>query len=319
MIRPMQAVRWLGPFAAGLLVACVDAMPSDLPARPAAGPATEPMNTDSTEAPMPTEALDAFLQQSTDPPGLAKASLSLARSPLSGDHALLLRYLGTRGFLDRLDPPEAAQGVPEHLRVRRVLLVLAENPAPTASEGIVALTQDPLYDDDLRAIALIAATAKVRPAPAELVAFWRKWSDPEEGFPADTVAAMVENGSQPALDEVERMLLSPQFDDEEKLDWMRTSVLTHRDRAALIDSCGRLLAGPLPDGLKPELVDVLFDYRPADWFRPSVSYQPPAISGYTPEARDAAGRVARFALEQMDLSDERRAAVQRFVAELDQR
>jgi len=157
---------------------------------------------------------------------------------------------------------------------------------------------------------LLEATASVRPAPPELVAFWERYCHPDDGFSGITIMVLIENGSAPALALFERKVADPGREEAEKIAWMRTDVLTHRNEPPLLETCARLLAGPLSKRLKSELVDVLFDYRPGEWFRPgSRDYTPPPASSYSPEARRVLDGIARYALTQLELSERQRAAV----------
>ncbi|MEJ7712145.1 MAG: hypothetical protein WKF84_20365 [Pyrinomonadaceae bacterium] len=56
---------------------------------------------------------------------------------------------------------------------------------------------------------------------------------------------------------------------------MRTRILTHRNDLPLLQSCQPVLTDILPIHLRPYLVEALFDYRPAEWYRPATAVNPP--------------------------------------------
>ncbi len=123
-----------------------------------------------------------------------------ARSTEPADHERLQKYLGSKEFLDRLDSKvdyENAAGV--RLRVSRLVEALGRNPAPSARKVFAAVAVDKGFlAEDERIIALIQASAYVRPALPELVKFWDDHCQPDDGFTPTTVTALVDNGSVPA-------------------------------------------------------------------------------------------------------------------------
>src|SRR5207248_2448101 len=81
------------------------------------------------------------------------------------------------------------------LNVTKVLDTLARNAAPSAQAAFLALTVDPVFlAHDERIIALIVASAAVRPAPPSLVRFWDRHSRPNDGFTPTTISTFVANG-----------------------------------------------------------------------------------------------------------------------------
>ena len=259
---------------------------------------------------MTTRDLSQILATSQDTKLLVGAAAQLAASAERDDHELLLRWLPTESFLSRVHTADDYNGPRLRLRLRRALEALRDNRSPVAHESILRLVRSETFTAvGSRVEMLLEATVSVRPAPPDLVAFWDTYSQPEDGFTPITIMVLVDNGSAPALALFERKVGDRAHDDAEKIAWMRADVLTHRNAAPLLESCERLLAGPLPKHLKSGLVDVLFDYRPAEWFRPGSSYAPPPVSSYSPEARTVLGRIARHALAQIELTDRQRAAI----------
>lgn len=252
------------------------------------------------------------LSTSKDPKALTRAAAQLSRSSQASDHEALLKALNSEKFLFQLNAEEEYAGDPHRLRIRRILEVLEENSAPVAWDTILKLTKSQVFIREAgRVDLLIQITAIIRPAPPELVAFWDRHSQPEDVFTPLTITALVENGSEPALELFERKMLDPGHETEEKIIYFRSDVLTHRNSEAVIQSCERLLKGHLQEALKPELIDVLFDYKPAEWYTPSDFYNPPPLSSYSKAAREELRKLGRYLLQNLELMETRKDAVRR--------
>lgn len=301
--------------AAVLLLACAGCAPA------APDPVRQPPAEKGTQEVRETAMNDSptqVLQRSKEPKELQTAALALARSKRPEDHEALLGFLRRTEFLLRLDTPEDyADAAAKRLRISRVLEALATNEAPSARQVIVELAQDSNFlSEEARVDQLIRASAYVRPAPPALVTFWDKYSQPDDGFSNLTVEALVENGGEPALRLFEKKMADTRHGRDEKIAWLRTEVLPHRDDPPLLNACERLLAGALPQDLRPHLVEVLFDYRPDEWYRPASVSTPPDRSKASAEAREALRRIGELALRTVRLSDEQRAAVKKTLAEV---
>lgn len=246
-----------------------------------------------------------------------RAALAAARSDDPGRHAALLAELQSQSVLDRLDSAaEYRMASKFRLHVAQVAEALAQNAAPGAQRTFLALTDSPLFlAHDERAIALIRASRQVRPAPPELVAFWDRHSQPDDGFVPTVITALVANGSEPALALLERKMADPSHEDDEKVSWMRTDMLTHRNDPALLRACERMLAGKLSEPLRPFLVDALFDYRPDEWFKPVDNYSAPLLESASREALELLTKIAAQVLQTVSLTETQRAAVERRRAE----
>lgn len=246
-----------------------------------------------------------------------RAALAAARSDDPGQHAILLAKLQSESALDQLDSEaEYRMASRFRLHVAQVAEALATNAAPSAQRTFIALTDSPIFlAHDERVIALIRASEHVRPAPPELVAFWDRYSQPDDGFAPTVITALVANSSEPALALLERKMEDPSHEDDEKVSWMRTDMLTHRNDAALLRACERMLAGKLSELLRPFLVDALFDYRPGEWFRPVDSFSPPVLKSASREALQVLSKLAAQVLQTVSLTETQRAAVERRRAE----
>lgn len=260
------------------------------------------------------------LQTSKDSRALQAAALTLARSTQPKDHDALLDYLRRTEFLNRLDSAEDYRAAAsKRLRISRVVEALGMNDAPSTRQAIVALTRDTNFlRDDNRVLALIRASAKVRPAPPQLGAFWDHYCQPDDGFSHVTVSVLVENGSEHALEVLEKKMTDHRFEDGDKIAWMRTDVLPHRNDLLLLKSCERMLTGGLSQKLRPSLVEVLFDYQPQEWYTPASIYDPPDRRQASAEAKEVMRRIAQLALKTIHLTERQKQAVEKVLEELGQ-
>jgi hypothetical protein len=258
------------------------------------------------------------LQASHNPQELQTAALTLARSDNSSDHDLLRESLGSAGFLGRLDSPGDYQASPrKRLRISRVLEGLSTNTAPSAYRVLAYLTHDRTFlMEDERIVALIEASARLRPPPPEFIAFWDRYSQPDDGFTPVTITALVDNGTEPALQLFEKKMADPGHEDDVKIAWMHSRILPHRNDLLLLETCERLLKGGLPERLRPDLVESLCDYRPGEWFRPATAVNPPDRSLASPAARAELRKICLFARDSLPLSPTQKSAVERTLLEL---
>ena len=257
------------------------------------------------------------LQAGTNDPDAVSDAFAWARSPLASDHARLQHELEGQEFYSRLDSTNLWRGPRKPGALFHILQTLSTNQVSTARQVLLTLTRDDGFNRDPdRTDALILACASVRPAPPELVAFWDNHCRPDDGFTPLTIAALVENASDPALALFESKMLSDSFSEEDKTDWMRSSVLTHRDTPPLLRSCEKLLHGSLSPKLRPALVQVLFDYRPAEWFPPDNVISPPDRAHASPEARALLRNIGAWALQNLALTAVDQAAIRRTLAGL---
>lgn len=234
-----------------------------------------------------------------------------ARSDEASRNAAVVRRLQTPDVLDTLDTAEEYLNAGRfRLRVAQVTEALARNPAPTAIEAFLALTtSDVFLAHDQRVLALIRSSVFIRPAPDALVSFWHARSQPEDAFTPTTINVLITNGSAPAISLFERKMADRSHDDDSKTGWLRSDVLVHRNDLLLLQACGRLLPDKLSEYLQRELVDVLFDYRPIEWYPPSASFSPPPLAIASREALDQLIKNAIVALTMVELSDQQRGVV----------
>ena len=157
-----------------------------------------------------TEELATVLKTSDDPKKLLGVATQLASGDKRSDHELLLKHLRSQDFLYRINTKEEYAGARENLRVRRVLDALENNNAQSARDTLLELTANPVFNaDGSRTELLIEASVVLRPAPPELVDYWDRYCQPDDGFTPLSVVAMLENGSAPALELFEKKMLDP--------------------------------------------------------------------------------------------------------------
>jgi hypothetical protein len=256
------------------------------------------------------------LEQSSDPQLLMKTALEFALSPSPADHNLLLRYLESDQFLNRLDSAEDYQGPPKQLRLARILMALMTNPAPSSKEVLVSLTQEPRFTDfEPRQDLLIRATVSVRPAPMELARFWNEHSQPDSPYLHLTIFVLADNGSPNALALLERKMADPNLEDEDKVSWMRDPILRHRNEPPMLQMCGRLLSAGLPAEIRPQLVEALVDYR-LEWYLSCEPPQPPPRQAMSDEAKTLLRAICNYALQKVPLDPRQKAMVEATLREI---
>lgn len=263
----------------------------------------------------------AVLDASDDPKTLQGAALTLARSGKPGDHGELARRLALESFLLRLDTAKAYEGLPDSLRLRRVLEGLRTNETPSAGEALVALTRAPVFRDESgREELLIRALDSVRPSPPEAIAYWDDHSQPDDGVTLKTIEALLNNGSPPALALFERKVLDPAHPLEDKTAWFRGYVLLHRNDVPLLETCESLIRNAsLDEDVRRSLAEALFDYRPAEWFRPATFVNPPPRSALDFEGRAVLRRLGEWLLASKLPSETQRKVIEGVLEEIRER
>jgi len=249
------------------------------------------------------EDISSILDNSNNPKQLTQAAVTLARSNSSTDRAQVLARLHSSEFLLRMDSAEAYRGDPKRLNLWRVLDELARGKPETGHATLIELTRDASFiSQPARVYLLIPACAAIRPAPPAVVKFWDAHCLPEDGFCNVTVDAIVENGSPPAIALLAAKLRDGRFEEEDRINWMRSSILTHRNDAPLLAACEELLKHGLSDSLRLALAEALFDFKPEEWFRPATVLNPPPRAAIGPEARATLDRIGEFVLANLKLS-----------------
>lgn len=252
----------------------------------------------------------AILESSRDRREIKDAAISLAGSERPEDHAVLGRYLGSGEFLGRIDDPEDYRGSYRDLRLSRVMDVLTENRLPSTDGVFLGLIDAPGFQENvLRMQLLVAALSVVKPSPPEAVRYWDEMSRPGSPLASDVVEALCANGSEPALDLLERKFADPGHESRRKVFWMRSMILPRRNDEVMLAFCERMLWGSLPADLRPSLVEALFDYQPDEWFRGDDPPKPPPLAGASRKSRDLLRSNGERALTSLPLSETQKRPV----------
>jgi|WetSurMetagenome_2_1015567.scaffolds.fasta_scaffold08391_5 hypothetical protein len=244
------------------------------------------------------------LLSSKDSDELFKAAARLVLSTDPEDHQALLRYLSQGWFLGRLDSPQDYRNNASFLRVARILRALKESSQPSARQVLVGLTQAPEFvESGNRADFLIKAVVIFRPPPPPVLKFWDNHCQPEDGFMHLTMNALVENGTEPAIALLQKKFAQQGFEDDERLWWMRTCILTHRNDLPLLRGCLQMLSQGLSEHLRPSLVEALFDFRSFEWHGPDGGYTPPLLDNASLEVRSELVKIGEYALSHVQLPE----------------
>ncbi len=272
-----------------------------------------------TDTDMVTEPQE-IARTSKEPREVMHAALTMARGARADQHQALKKLLPTEDLLYRLDTHEDYDDVGGKLRIGAVLEALSENPSPTAREVIFSLTQSPVFiDDTRRARLLIEACIPYRPSPPEVIKFWNNHCRPLDGYCDISIDAMIQNGSEPALELFEKKMLDPQHEDKYKIEWLRNPVFVHRNEAPLLAVCERLLERPLPEPLQVPLVEALFDYQPDTWYMQDYIQEEPPRGKATEEALKILQSIGEYALKKVELPDQLKEQVETVLEEISEK
>jgi hypothetical protein len=80
-----------------------------------------------------------------------------------------------------------------------------------------------------------------------------------------------------------------------------------------------MLKGSLSGALKRSLVEVIFDYRPGEWYRPASVYAAPDRRQASPEVLAKLRAIGEYARASLQLTKTQRAAVDATLADIDKR
>lgn len=255
-----------------------------------------------------------ILWTSNDGKELMRAAQALAVSELAADRVDLLEALRSEDFLGRLDDREAYAGSASDLRLRKVLDALVEELDASRVAVLIGLTTDEVFLDDMsRVELLIEACAALRPSPPEVVDFWLRFSRDEECHFGSVVRAVLENGSEPALEVFRKNLLDPGHDVEDRCAFLYESVVPRRQDVELLRVCRSILESRSDDAIDVPLVEVLFDYRREVWYLPHGAPMPPRRELLSEEAKQELLAIGAFAREQLQLTERLRSRIDAFI------
>jgi len=213
---------------------------------------------------------------STETKALYSEAIAIARGSNQTELSALKQKLGDGAFLAKLDNDEAYRGKMERLRVAGILQALSENKAPPARVVLTSLITNQVFlSHRSRVVLLIRALEPIRPATPEVVGFWDKHCQPDDGYSNVTMDTVIKNGTAPALVLFEKNIPNAAHPQEDRYSWLVIYVLQRRNDLPLLQSCDRVLMGRLDQEHKTLLADVLLDYKPDDWFRACGWVKPP--------------------------------------------
>lgn len=245
------------------------------------------------------------------------AALEDASSDDAARHRRLLARLTNRDDLDDLDSrADHADVVRRILHVDRVVDVLADNMVASARGVFIALLSNSVFlANEDRLNGLICASAKVRPAPAALVAFWDRHSRPQDWTTPSVIGTLIDNGSPGALRLFTRKLLDSRHENDPKTGWIRSDIPRHRNDEALIDVCDKAVRGGLSRPLVRELITVMFDESPPDWLLPDSNvWSPPPLEEASSDALKALVKLAEHMRARGGLSIQQKRLIEARVA-----
>jgi hypothetical protein len=238
------------------------------------------------------------LRSEQDARRLVHAAQELAVSTNQQDQITLFQFLTRTDLLQRLDDDERYLGDRRILRIRRVLDRLRRNPAGHAT--LAALSSDRGFlAHPSRVDLLIVATADLRPPPDSVLRLWDHFSQPDDGYVFLTIQALTDNGTRPAIELLKAKLFDPSHPDEDKIVWMRTSILAHRTDTPLLQVLHPLAQGALPVELRLALIEALVDWRPHEWYPIHGCVYPPAWTTASHESATILRAIAAYARDDL--------------------
>jgi hypothetical protein len=224
------------------------------------------------------------LENSTSPDELELAATELATADDPEALDALETFLRQSEFLRRLD--DLTNPGEKTLHLSGVMEPLIERPSPEVVDLCLRLANDPIFlaDDDRKSF-LLQALAGVSPMNAETVKLFQRTND--EGYFAFNAPLLVSNGSPPALELFETMMLDQEVPEERRADCLHSSITLNRTRLPISEMIMRLLSKDLEESVMIAATESVFDFQ-WRWFGTHPP-QPPAW-------RSASDDVLRFVI-----------------------
>jgi len=259
-----------------------------------------------------------ILATSNDPAQLSKTSVEFAASDQTADHTVLLHHLNAAGFLGRLDSAaDLAMSAPKSLRVAKVIKTLRDNPTPVSKQTLIGLSRGGGFiAEEPRQWLLIYALVVVRPPPPEVISFWDAQCHPDADYPNDAANAICDNATKESMALMEKKLVTPDFENERKIAWMRGPMIRHRNDLPLLEASERMITTTLPMELRPSLVQALCDYSPR-WYYSCDPPKPPPRALASKPALAVLRRICEYSEAKLTLEPEVEAAVEKTLIEVD--
>jgi hypothetical protein len=244
------------------------------------------------------------IEQQKSAKAVMQDATTRARSNVTEQVVSVFNDLRSEQFLLSLDSEaDYADAAAHRLRVSRVVEALARNTAPNAQEAFLRLLAENVFiANDDRVDALIMASAFVSEPDARLSQFWNRFSQSDDGYTPLTITALLDNGAPEAIAMFEQKMVDESHESEEKTGWLYAIVVPHRDDANLLEGVWRLLHDDkLSSELKLQLVEVLFDYRPEEWYRPASVAKLPDRAAISMRSRELLINNGEYSLASLDL------------------
>jgi hypothetical protein len=194
---------------------------------------------------------------------------SLAASSRDADLNEVKQLLCDRQTLDQLDDPKSRdRSRPNDLHVREVIEDLELNRSPVAAKTLASLAESGAFVSSWQRQALLVfAFAQQHPLLPQSLAFLDAQARPDSVNLHLAISALADNRSAESLALFGKKLEYPEFDTAFKLGWIRDCVLRHRRDPEMLRLVQNLLEQPkLDHECRTAIVQVLYDYKPEDWY-----------------------------------------------------
>ena len=244
------------------------------------------------------------LQTSHNPRELVKMACVYASSDKAADQALLLDYLGSEEFLNRLNTADEYLRYPaRNLEVARIVKTLMKQDFLEAHATIKGLTRNHVWQQSDPLIELLIRALVVdMPSSPETIVFWDKHSMSDSVYIPTVIEVIFLNRSEPALKLFEQKLNDASHDDEYQEIWLRCDLLRQRNELTVLQCCERMvIKGTVDEGWHNNIVEALFDYNEA-WYLSQEPPRPPLRVLASEASKEVLGRIGKHALTNMDIS-----------------
>jgi hypothetical protein len=211
---------------------------------------------------------------------------------------------------------EYADLPPEKLALQAILTRLSKNPSEAARATIGDLCSNKEFlAEQSRVECLLLALPKVRPLPEKALPLLRKSVEPENDSLEIAIRVLFDIGEKPAFDIFAAQVLNSRQDSVLVQSWMRDPLLRHRRDPAVLEMCLDLFQQPkLAAERRNSLVEVLFDYRPSEWYvREGSPPKPPSSKNMPRGARDLLKKIAAAIAADASVSATNKALAEKIV------
>jgi hypothetical protein len=216
----------------------------------------------------------------------ASAALTIARFGDPSQLTALGRTMQTPALLARLEA-----GRQMDCMLLPVVRALADNPLPEARAAFLGLLTSKLWavhdersDGGDRMNVLLRATGGLRPPGPKVVALWKHYSAPDDGWINVTVMALAENAAPEAAALLEARLLDARHDVETRVAWLHSDLLGNRDKITILRVARRVFDSKTARAVRWAAAEAVFDYR-NEWYGDCGGPPSPVLSSYSAASR----------------------------------